>query len=50
MFLVTNRIARTHVFQAHRRADVARKDFLNILTLVGVHLKQASDALGALRA
>src|SRR5919108_138618 len=50
MFLVTNRIARTHVFQAHRGADVARKDFLNTLTLVGVHLKQASDALGALRA
>ena len=35
------------LLQADRRGDVARVDFLDLFALVGVHLQQAADPLGA---
>ena len=44
--LVADRIARGDVLHADARADIAGVDFADFLTLVGVHLQQASNALG----
>src|ERR1700761_8966646 len=43
--LRADRVARNQVLQAHRRADVAREDLRDLLTLVGVHLQQTADTL-----
>ena len=35
------------VLQAHRRADIARENFLDVFAFIGVHLHQTPDALPA---
>ena len=44
MFLVANRVACADVFQTNGRTDIARQNFLNVFTLIGVHLQQTTDA------
>ena len=43
---VADRVAGGDAAQTDGRADVARPHFLDLFALVGVHLQQASDALG----
>ena len=45
MFFVAERIARRGVFETYNGADIARIDFGNILSLVGVHLDETADSL-----
>ena len=45
--VVADRVAGRDRLQSDRGADIAREDFLNLFTLVGVHLYQAADALVA---
>jgi hypothetical protein len=42
---VAQGLARGHVLQAHAGGDVAGQDFLDLFTLVGVHLQDPADAL-----
>src|SRR6202030_1423427 len=45
LLLVAEGVARVYALQADAGADIARVDFVDFLTLVGVHLQQAADAL-----
>jgi hypothetical protein len=45
VILSAQRVAGGDVFQAHRRSDIARADFLDFLALIGMHLQDAADAL-----
>ena len=47
LVFIAQRVARDHALQAHSRRDVPGVDLLDFLTLVGVHLQEAADALGA---
>ena len=47
VLLVADRVAGGDVLQSDAGADVARVDLGDVLALVGVHLQQAADALGA---
>ncbi len=47
MAFVANRVARRDVLQSDAGADVARINLADLFALVGVHLQQASNALGA---
>ena len=47
MFFVAQGVAGGGVLQADRRGDVAGVDFLDLFTLVGVHLQETADALAA---
>ena len=46
LLLVAQRVAGADLLQADGRGDVAGVDLLDFLTLVGVHLQEAADALG----
>src|SRR5581483_4932496 len=48
VFLVANRFAGGDAAETDARADIARVNFADLFTLVGVHLQQAANALGAL--
>ena len=48
LLLVAQRVAGADLLQADGGGDVAGVDLLDFLTLVGVHLQEAADALGAL--
>ncbi len=45
MLVVAQRVAGARVLQPDRGGDVAGAHFVDLLTLVGVHLQQAADAL-----
>ena len=47
MVLIANRIAGRDVPQANARTDVAGVNLGNVFALVGVHLQQTANALGA---
>ena len=47
MGFVANRVARADVLQTNRGADIARQNLVDVFALVGVHLEQAANALGA---
>ena len=47
VLLVAQRVAGADLLEADGRGDVAGVDLLDLLTLVGVHLQEAADALGA---
>ena len=49
MFFVANGVAGRNVLQTHRGADVARQNFVDVFALVGVHLEQTANTLGACR-
>ena len=49
MIFVADRVAGGDVLQSDRGADVARQNFADVFALVGVHLQQAANALGACR-
>ena len=42
---IAQRVARARVLEPDHRRDVARRDRLDLLALVGVHAQQAADAL-----
>ena len=46
-FGVADRVAGRHPLETHGRGDVTGPDLLDLFALVGVHLEQAADALGA---
>ena len=48
MLFVAQRVARGRVLQAHSRRDVAGVADIDILTVVGVHLKDAAHALAVI--
>src|SRR5262249_8551052 len=45
MIIIAHRVARARVLETDRSSDVARANFFDLLTLVGVHLQQTADAL-----
>src|SRR5208282_4236064 len=47
MGFITNRVARADIFQTDCGADIARQNLADIFAFVGVHLEQASNALGS---
>src|SRR5262249_46136802 len=47
MFFGADRVAGCDVLQSYAGANVARVDLVDLFTLIGVHLEQASDTLGA---
>ena len=42
---IANRVAGSRLLQPHRRRDIARANFLDLLPLVGVHLQNPTDPL-----
>ena len=44
MIFVANRVARADILQTHCGANVARQNFADFFTLVGVHLEQPANA------
>ena len=47
MILVTNRVTGADILQTDSRANVARENLADVFALVGVHLQQTPDTLGA---
>src|SRR3954467_1733878 len=47
MLLVADSVTGVDAAQANGRADVTGKDLLDLFTLVGVHLQETANALGA---
>jgi len=45
VLIVADGVAGGNGFQAHRRTNIARQNFLDIFTLIGVHAQQTPDAL-----
>ena len=45
---VTDGLTCEYILEAHRRSDVTGADFSDVLALVGVHLKQATNALATI--
>src|SRR5579884_1485359 len=45
MMRITERLSREGVTQAYCRTDVSRSNFIDILTMVGMHTQKATDTL-----